>query len=66
MQQVEEVEPCALAVVEAAILIETGSFRRFDKLVLPFVTRNSRSSGRWRGTEPRGKKCWRGFDARCL
>ena len=34
MHQVEDVEPCALAVVEAAILIETGSFRRFDKLVL--------------------------------
>jgi dephospho-CoA kinase len=31
---VEDVDPCALAVVEAAILIETGSFRRFDKLVL--------------------------------
>jgi dephospho-CoA kinase len=34
MQQVEDADPCALAVVEAAILIETGSFRRFHKLVL--------------------------------
>jgi dephospho-CoA kinase len=34
LRQVEDVDPCALAVVEAAILIETGSFRRFDKLVL--------------------------------
>jgi dephospho-CoA kinase len=34
MKQVEETDPRALAVVEAAILIETGSFRRFQKLVL--------------------------------
>jgi dephospho-CoA kinase len=34
LREVEDVDPCALAVVEAAILIETGSFRRFDKLVL--------------------------------
>lgn len=34
MQQVEDAEPCALAVVEAAILVETGSYRRFHKLVL--------------------------------
>jgi dephospho-CoA kinase len=34
MRQVENADPHALAVVEAAILIETGSFRRFDKLIL--------------------------------
>jgi dephospho-CoA kinase len=34
MRQVENAHPHALAVVEAAILIETGSFRRFDKLIL--------------------------------
>lgn len=34
MQQVEDDDPCALAVVEAAILIETGSYRRFQKLVV--------------------------------
>lgn len=34
MQQVEDADPSALAVVEAAILIETGSYRRFQKLVV--------------------------------
>ena len=34
MQQVEDADPSAIAVVEAAILVETGSHRRFDKLVL--------------------------------
>lgn len=34
LQQVEDADPSAIAVVEAAILIETGSYRRFHKLVL--------------------------------
>jgi dephospho-CoA kinase len=34
MQQVEDADPSALAVVEAAILVETGSYRNFHKLVL--------------------------------
>lgn len=34
MQQVEDADPSALAVVEAAILVETGSYRRFQKLVV--------------------------------
>jgi len=34
MQQVEDADPAALAVVEAAILVETGSYRRYHKLIL--------------------------------
>jgi dephospho-CoA kinase len=34
MRQVEEVDPHGIAIVEAAILIETGSYKRFDKIVL--------------------------------
>lgn len=34
MLQVENADPSAIAVVEAAILVETGSYRRFHKLVL--------------------------------
>ncbi|MGD0578605.1 MAG: dephospho-CoA kinase [Bryobacteraceae bacterium] len=34
LQQVEDADPSAIAVVEAAILIETGSYGRFHKLVL--------------------------------
>jgi dephospho-CoA kinase len=34
LQQVEDADPSAIAVVEAAILIETGSYRRFDEVVL--------------------------------
>lgn len=34
MREVEASDPHAIAVVEAAILIETGSYKRFDKLVL--------------------------------
>ena len=34
LQQVADADPSAVAVVEAAILIETGSYRRFQKLVL--------------------------------
>ncbi len=34
MRDIARVEPDAIVIVEAAILIETGSYRRFDKLVL--------------------------------
>jgi dephospho-CoA kinase len=34
LQQVEDADPDALAVVEAAILVETGSYRNFHKLVV--------------------------------
>jgi dephospho-CoA kinase len=34
MHQLERNEPGAIAVVEAAILIETGSHRRYDRLIL--------------------------------
>jgi dephospho-CoA kinase len=34
MARFAEQDPHGIAVVEAAILIETGSFRRFDKLIL--------------------------------
>jgi dephospho-CoA kinase len=34
MRQVEELDPHGIAIVEAAILIETGSYKRFDKIVL--------------------------------
>jgi len=34
LRQVQAADPSAIAVIEAAILIETGSYRRFDKLVL--------------------------------
>lgn len=38
MQGVARRHPRGIAVVEAAILIETGSYRRFDKLVLTVCT----------------------------
>ncbi len=34
LRQVEAADPSAIAVIEAAILVETGSYRRFHKLVL--------------------------------
>jgi len=34
LRQVAAADPGAIAVVEAAILIETGSYRRFDRIVL--------------------------------
>jgi dephospho-CoA kinase len=34
LQQVEDADPDALAVIEAAILVETGSYRNFHKLVV--------------------------------
>lgn len=34
LSEVQAEDPLAIAVVEAAILVETGSFRRFEKLVL--------------------------------
>lgn len=34
MQQIAESDPGAIAVVEAAILIETGSYRRFSRLIV--------------------------------
>lgn len=38
MQAIRAEDPHSIAVVEAAILIETGSYRRFDKLVLTVCT----------------------------
>jgi dephospho-CoA kinase len=34
MRRIEAAEPGAIAVVEAAILIETGSYKRYDRLIL--------------------------------
>lgn len=34
MERIAETDPGGIAVVEAAILIETGSYRRFDRLIL--------------------------------
>jgi dephospho-CoA kinase len=34
LREAEKVDPSGLAIVEAAILIETGSYRRFDKLIV--------------------------------
>src|SRR5207248_1448727 len=34
LAELSKADPDAIAVVEAAILIETGSYRRFDKLIL--------------------------------
>lgn len=39
MRQVEAANPRTIAIVEAAILIETGSHKRFDKLVLTVCSR---------------------------
>jgi dephospho-CoA kinase len=39
MRRVEEASPEAIAVVEAAILIETGSYKRFQKIVLTVCER---------------------------
>lgn len=39
MRQVEAANPRTIAIVEAAILIETGSHTRFDKLVLTVCSR---------------------------
>jgi dephospho-CoA kinase len=36
--EIERSDPNAIAVVEAAILIETGSYRRFDRLILVVCT----------------------------
>lgn len=38
MREKEQADPPGIAVVEAAILIETGSFRRFQKLILAVCT----------------------------
>lgn len=34
LEQIRTAEPRAIAVIEAAILIETGSYKRFDRLIL--------------------------------
>lgn len=39
MAGVEAADPHGIAVVEAAILIETGSYRRFDRIVLALCSR---------------------------
>jgi len=38
LQEVEASDPHSIAVVEAAILIETGSYKRFQKLILTVCT----------------------------
>lgn len=38
MRQIEASDPHGIAIVEAAILIETGSYKRFDRIVLAVCT----------------------------
>ena len=38
MAEIAQADPRAIAVVEAAILVETGSYRRFDKLIVVTCT----------------------------
>jgi dephospho-CoA kinase len=38
MAEIAQADPHAIAVVEAAILVETGSYRRFDKLIVVTCT----------------------------
>jgi dephospho-CoA kinase len=38
MAEVEQSDPSGIAVVEAAILVETGSYRNFDKLIVVTCT----------------------------
>jgi dephospho-CoA kinase len=40
LAEVERADPQGIAIVEAAILIETGSYKRFDKIVLVVVDEN--------------------------
>jgi len=36
MDEIRQVDPNGIAVVEAAILVETGSYRRFDRLIVVY------------------------------
>ena len=38
MAEIQQADPRAIAVVEAAILVETGSYKRFDKLIVVTCT----------------------------
>jgi dephospho-CoA kinase len=38
MDEIAQADPHAIAVVEAAILVETGSYKRFDKLIVVTCT----------------------------
>ena len=49
--------PDGIAVTEAAILIETGSYADYNRLIVAFCRESSRSSGRWSGTESPARKC---------
>ncbi len=48
-------EPHGIAVVEAAILIETGSYRRFDKLILVFCAQEQQMERAMRREGRRGE-----------
>jgi dephospho-CoA kinase len=39
LAQIRATDPSAIAVIEAAILIETGSYKRFDRLILTVCSR---------------------------
>ena len=36
LEQIEQRNPSAIAVVDAALIIETGSYRRFDKIIVTY------------------------------
>jgi dephospho-CoA kinase len=38
LHRVEAADPCAIGIIEAAILIESGSYKRFDRLILVVCT----------------------------
>lgn len=54
MEQVARADPGGIAVVEAAILIETGSYKRFDRIILVVVDKEEQIARAMRrdGTTP--------------
>jgi dephospho-CoA kinase len=57
-------DPAAIVVVEAAILVETGSYRRFDRLIVVVCTFEQQvERAMKRGAYSR--RCWPGLSASC-
>ena len=64
--EIAQTDPQAIVVVEAAILVETGSYKRFDRLIVVVCTPEQQMERAMKRGPYSEKRCWRGSAASCL
>ncbi len=58
LAEIAQSDPEAILVVAAAILVETGSYKRFDRLIVAFCNREQQIERAVNAGSIPGNKCW--------